>query len=86
MVATALPRLRLRPAADSIAAARSSSVFPAIGDSATKVFSSWRCGYRRAGGARLYHVLESPSEFLRRSLALLFSRFGFAGSGDFSAD
>src|SRR6202140_3727794 len=31
-------------------------------------------------GARLYHVLESPSEFFADPWNLLFSRFGFARS------
>src|SRR5258707_12806303 len=35
------------------------------------------------GGARLYHVLESPSEFFANPWNLLFSRFGFAWFGGF---
>jgi phosphatidylglycerol:prolipoprotein diacylglycerol transferase len=34
-------------------------------------------------GARLYHVLESPSEFFAHPWDLLFSRFGFAWFGGF---
>jgi phosphatidylglycerol:prolipoprotein diacylglycerol transferase len=34
-------------------------------------------------GARLYHVLESPSEFFADPWHLLFSRFGFAWFGGF---
>jgi prolipoprotein diacylglyceryl transferase len=34
-------------------------------------------------GARLYHVLESPSEFFADPWPLLFSRFGFAWFGGF---
>src|ERR1700686_2079174 len=34
-------------------------------------------------GARLYHVLESPSEFFADPWNLLFSRFGFAWFGGF---
>jgi prolipoprotein diacylglyceryl transferase len=34
-------------------------------------------------GARLYHVLESPSEFFAHPGGLLFSRFGFAWFGGF---
>jgi prolipoprotein diacylglyceryl transferase len=34
-------------------------------------------------GARLYHVLESPSEFFANPWELLFSRFGFAWFGGF---
>src|SRR5260370_21647024 len=34
-------------------------------------------------GARLYHVLESPSEFFSDPSHLLFSRFGFAWFGGF---
>ncbi|MCU1240102.1 MAG: Prolipoprotein diacylglyceryl transferase [Candidatus Acidoferrum typicum] len=34
-------------------------------------------------GARLYHVLESPSEFFANPWNLLFSRFGFAWFGGF---
>src|ERR1700694_5707428 len=39
----------------------------------------------RAGlvGARLYHVLESPSEFFADPWGLLFSRYGFAWFGGF---
>lgn len=32
-------------------------------------------------GAKLYHVLESPAEFLAHPVALLFSQFGFAWFG-----
>src|SRR5260221_12143229 len=34
-------------------------------------------------GARLYHVLESPSEFFADPWPLIFSRFGFAWFGGF---
>jgi len=34
-------------------------------------------------GARLYHVLESPSEFFADPWPLLFSRYGFAWFGGF---
>ena len=34
-------------------------------------------------GARLYHVLESPSEFFANPWNLLFSRYGFAWFGGF---
>ena len=34
-------------------------------------------------GARLYHVLESPSEFFADPWGLLFSRYGFAWFGGF---
>src|SRR5882757_439491 len=36
-------------------------------------------------GARLYHVLESPSEFFADPWPLIFSRFGFAWFGGFLA-
>ena len=40
-------------------------------------------GIAGLAGARLYHVLESPSEFFADPWNLLFSRFGFAWFGGF---
>jgi phosphatidylglycerol---prolipoprotein diacylglyceryl transferase len=40
-------------------------------------------GFAGLVGARLYHVLESPSEFFADPWPLLFSRFGFAWFGGF---
>ena len=40
-------------------------------------------GFAGLLGARLYHVLESPSEFFADPWPLLFSRFGFAWFGGF---
>jgi phosphatidylglycerol:prolipoprotein diacylglycerol transferase len=40
-------------------------------------------GFTGLVGARLYHVLESPSEFFADPWPLLFSRFGFAWFGGF---
>src|SRR5712672_2156327 len=40
-------------------------------------------GIAGQAGARLYHVLESPSEFFADPWNLLFSRFGFAWFGGF---
>jgi phosphatidylglycerol:prolipoprotein diacylglycerol transferase len=40
-------------------------------------------GIAGLAGARLYHVLESPSEFFADPWPLLFSRFGFAWFGGF---
>ncbi|HEV7514030.1 MAG TPA: prolipoprotein diacylglyceryl transferase [Candidatus Acidoferrum sp.] len=40
-------------------------------------------GFAGLVGARLYHVLESPSEFFANPWPLLFSRFGFAWFGGF---
>src|SRR5215471_14204923 len=40
-------------------------------------------GLAGIAGARLYHVLESPAEFLANPWPLLMSRFGFAWFGGF---
>jgi phosphatidylglycerol:prolipoprotein diacylglycerol transferase len=40
-------------------------------------------GLAGIAGARLYHVLESPAEFLADPWPLLFSRYGFAWFGGF---
>lgn len=40
-------------------------------------------GLAGLAGARLYHVLESPSEFFAHPWPLLFSRYGFAWFGGF---
>jgi phosphatidylglycerol:prolipoprotein diacylglycerol transferase len=40
-------------------------------------------GFAGLVGARLYHLLESPSEFFADPWPLLFSRFGFAWFGGF---
>lgn len=40
-------------------------------------------GFAGLVGARLYHLLESPSEFFADPLPLLFSRYGFAWFGGF---
>jgi len=51
----------------------------------TKAFSSLRRGDAGLLGARLYHVLESPSEFFADPWNLLFSRYDLRGSVDSSA-